>query len=62
MKGKRKLYVFTVSVAALLGGLALCALANVGTAYGAFAAGIGTVTGAAMLGNVGEHFASRGQP
>lgn len=60
MRGKRKLYVFSVAIGALLAGFGVCALVpSITPAFASFVTGIGAVTAAAMAGNVGEHFALR---
>lgn len=63
MKGNRKVLVFGAALAALLLAFGICALAPaVLPGLSAVVTGIGAVTAATMAGNVGEHFAQRGQP
>lgn len=60
-RGLRKLYVYTLGVAALGLGLWACSLPNVAVAYAAFATAVVSLATAVVLGNVGEHIAGRGK-
>lgn len=62
MRGERKVRIFCVAVGGLLAGLALCAVPSVAIAFPAFATALSAVTTAVVLGNVGEHFASKEKP
>jgi hypothetical protein len=59
VKNSRKLIMYLVAVGSLAAALAFCYLDFVARNYETFAYGLGAVTGTAMAGNVGEHFARR---
>lgn len=62
MKGNRKVLFGAYALAALLGGLWLCAhYGSVGQAlFAPFATTVGAVVTAIVAGNVGEHLANKG--